>query len=263
MKLNKKDFERIAEAYEQTKTAGNFFIANNHDDIEKAEEQTAKKCAFYSCDFVGGKYRGYFVACSPWYDMAFLIFDGETGRELASDLAIYYNAGNTTAQKIEKMYKKYNGLLFDPEEVRTTKPRTYAEYRNRAEFARNIYPRRFPYVSAWYIGEPNGEQKEAAKNGFYSEQTFGFYKTKEQAEEINRTAAESYARHKEQLDNVEYITAALKYEFYNFECMYGGRYAEAAAAVGIYTDKMTETQAKAYNAAYREFWKEVNAQGDY
>lgn len=29
MKLNKKDFERIAEAYEQTKTAGNFFIANN------------------------------------------------------------------------------------------------------------------------------------------------------------------------------------------------------------------------------------------
>ena len=29
------------------------------------------------------------------------------------------------------------------------------------------------------------------------------------------------------------------------------------------TDKMTETQEKAYNAAYREFWKEVNARGDY
>lgn len=242
--------------------SGKIYSVDKYEDVKKITEDIAKKFSFYNAEFVGGKFKGYFIACAPYYDIAFLIYDGETGLQVKEDFAIHYNYKDSPEEKIKAMYQATERALFDVEEITKTPPKNYGEYRRRINFAMNIYSKRYPCVSAWFISKPSPEQLKAKESGFFSNATFNYYLTKDAAFEIDKVVVETNARHRHRLNDIEYIKEALKDEFYNYECMYGGRYEEAVSAVGIDKKDMTPEQRAALDLAYRQFWKEVNERGD-
>ena len=242
--------------------SGKIYSVEKYEDVKKITEEIAKKFSFYNAEFVGGKFKGYFIACAPFYDIAFLIYDGETGLQVKEDFAIHYTHKDSPEEKIKAMYLTAERELFDIEEIMNTPPKNYCEYRRRIAFATNIYSRRHPYVSAWFIGKPSPEQLKAKESGFFSRLTYNYYLTKDAAFEIDKVIVETITKHRQRLNDINYIKEALKSEFYNYECMYGGRFEEAAQAVGVDKKDMTVQQREAYNLAYREFWKEVNERGN-
>lgn len=269
---NTQDFEKMAADYEQAKTHGKVFPAECWDDIKNATEQEAAAKAFAKIEFCDGDYIGYFCATQPWYKFALLVFDAETHRKIYEDLQIHHTAhynketeeirDATTAESIEKIIKQAKNQLFTVAQL--AEPlKSHDEYDKKYGFVVNHYANRYARIYAGYIGSPNAEQVKAAQNWHYENATMNYYENADDARAVRHILHRLAELRREKLNCYEYLKEALKDEFYNYECMYADSYDQAAEAVGVDINEMTETQTKAYKAAYREFWQEVNARGDY
>lgn len=213
--------------------------------------------------FCGGKFIGFFVEFEPYYGISLLVYDAETKLQILQELGIHYCTKVSDEERIQAERNAAKTKLFDVNICCNTQPCNYWEYRKRFDFVVNIYPKRYKSVSGWYIGKPDAEQVEAAKKWFFCPSTMQYFKNENEAMEVHKCVCETRQRHMERLNDMEYVKQALIDEFYNYECMYGERYDEAAIAVGIDLEHLTESQNTAYKAAYREFWQQVNKRGDY
>lgn len=269
---NAQDFEKMANDYEQAKVRGQVMTANNIYDIENATEHNASTKAFAKIEFCDGDYIGYFCATQPWYEFALLIFDAETHRQIYYDLQIHHRQrfdkateqiiDNTTAEQIAETIKQAKNKIFSVRQL--AEPiKSHYEYTQKQDFAYNKYANRYARIWACYIGKPSDEQVKVAQTWYYDPYTMYYYENADDARAVRHVLQRLADRRREMLNDYEYLKTAFKDEFYNYECMYADRYDEAAAAVGVHVDQMSETQAEAYNAAYKEFWREVNARGDY
>lgn len=269
---NTQDFEKMAADYEQAKAQGKVLPAECWDDIKNATEQEAAAKAFAKIEFCDGDYIGYFCATQPWYEFGLLVFDGETHRKIYDDLQIHHTAyinretkeirDATTAESIEAIIKQAKNHLFTVAQL--AEPlKSHYEYEQKQDFIINHYANRYARIYAGYIGSPSAEQVKAAQNWYYENATMHYYENADDARAVRHMLHRLAELRRETLNSYEYLKEALKGEFYNYECMYAERYDEAAEAVGVDVNDMTETQTKAYNAAYKEFWKEVNAREDW
>lgn len=269
---NTQDFEKIASDYEQAKERGQTLPAHNWDELNNTTEQEAAAKAFAKIEFCDGDYIGYICATQPWYEFALLVFDAETHRKIYDDLQIHHTAHYdreteeirtaTTAESIETIIKQANSKLFTVAQL--AEPlKSHYEYEQKLDFAINHYANRYARIYAGYIGSPSPEQVKAAQKWHYEPHTMHFYENIDDARAVRHILQRLATRRQETINSYDYLKQAFKDEFYNYECMYAERYDEAAEAVGVDINEMTETQTKAYKAAYREFWQEVNARGDY
>lgn len=266
------NFEEMANKYEAATANGRALVVNGWDDLKATTEQNAATVAFEKIEFCDGAYIGYFCATQPWYNFALLVYDGETHRKIYDDLQIHHNAyynketeeirTATTAESIEEIVKQAESKLFTLAQL--DEPiKSHYEYTQKFDFALNHYPERYSRIYAGYIGEPSAQQVDAANKWYYENTTMHYYENIDDARAVRHILQRLARRRQETINSYEYLKEAFKDEFYNFECMYADNYAQAAKAVGVDINNMSETQTKAYKAAYREFWREVNAREDW
>lgn len=233
---------------------------NTIDSVRTLTKAQAEAMATQKVDFCNGLYKGYICDLPPYYGVSLLVYDSETERLIFDELGIHHTTKYinnafvpmTDGEKANAEIETAKGKLYDVTEITTTPPKDWHEQRNRADFVRNIYPKRYNYTSAFYIGKATPEQEKASKTGFFSWANFGYFDTKEHADDVDAVAQATSEQAKKQLNNFDYLVDAMVCEFFNFECMYSERYDEALASVGI-TDEMTETQQRAFDEAKRQF----------
>lgn len=237
----------------------------NYESVKKITKTQAEAMATQKVDFCNGLYKGYICDLPPYYGVSLLVFDSETHRLVYDNLGIhhthkYINGGfvpMTDDEKASDEIDTAKSKLFDVAEITTTPPKSWQEQRNRRDFVINIYPKRYKYTSAFYIGKPSQEQKEAEKTGFISFTNYGYFDTKEHATDVDTVTQATREQADKQLNNFDYLVNAMVCEFFNFECMYSERYDEAIASVGI-LGNMTKTQLRAYREAIRQFKQELS-----
>lgn len=231
---------------------------NTIDSVRTLTKAQAEAMATQKVDFCNGLYKGYICDLPPYYGVSLLVYDSETEHLIFDELGIHHTTKYinnafmpmTDGEKANAEIETAKGKLYDVTEITTTPPKDWHEQRNRADFVRNIYPKRYNYTSAFYIGKAT--PGKSVKNGFFSWANFGYFDTKEHADDVDTVAQATSEQAKKQLNNFDYLVDAMVCEFFNFECMYSGRYDEALASVGI-TDEMTETQQRAFDEAKRQF----------
>lgn len=241
-------------------------LAKNYDDVKVINEATAKAESVQTVTFCHGLYNGYIIDLEPWYGISLLVYDNETKKLIYDNLGIhhqtyYLGCGEwrqaTPEEQAETEIKEATASLFDINEITTTPPRDWYEQRKRADFVRNIYPKRYAYISAYYIGQPDEEQLKAKKERFISYSMFGYFKTEEQARDVDRCIRAVREQHEKRLTDVDYLAEAMLTEFYNYECMYSDRYDEALDSVGVDIDRLTAVQEQAFNVALIKFKQQL------
>lgn len=237
---------------------------NNHYELEQITQETAKENALQEVEFCSGLYNGYFVNLEPYYGISLLVYDNETHRLILDELGIHCNHHcKTELDFIEAEEAVALKKLFNSDRIRNTPPASWQEQCDRQNFALNIYPKRYKYISGFYIREPDEEQKEAAKGWYFSLCKCAYFEKAEERDEVDSLWDAAKQQHAKRFDDFEYLKNAMIYEFYNFECMYSERYDEALANIGLDLNSLSETQEKAFWTARREFWKQVDEREDW
>lgn len=233
---------------------------NNWEEVANITfEQAQENSVEASVVFCSSKFIGFYVELEPHYGMSLLVYDSATKRQVLQELGIHYTHYEDVKDKEVQAAKR---KLFDIEVCCNTLPCTYWEYRKRIDFVVNIYSKRYENISGWYIGKPTDDQKYAAEKWHFCPATCSYFSSKDAAKEIVERACAVRQKHKEKMQDMQYLQQAFIDEFYNYECMYSARYDEAVAAVGLNIDTLTETQRNAYHTALRKFYKQINERGE-
>lgn len=239
-----------------TRERNEFLTANSYKDFETLTEQQAGAKACASFTMCGDSYVAYIAATAPYYDAALLVYDFETKRQIYIDTFLMYHG--TEAERLEKMLNVAERKLFTASDILAASIKNYADYRAKCDFMLNIYPKRYKYVSAIYIGKPSEEQNNAVKSGYFCRCTLSYFEELRHVEDISKMWSELESKHNKQLaQDMDYLKSACIHEFYNFECIYGGRYNEAIAHAGIELKTATEEQRAVIKQAICEYDREA------
>ena len=198
------------------------------------------------------------------HDVYFIDFDGNfgysylvylNGHQLiyAGDYELHHRHMNRT--ELCKWYNDtLNAILFTPEEI--AEPLTkYSDYQNRERYIRNLLPCAEDHVGIFFIKHNDEEEKmfeQAKENLYYSRIAFAYFKDKSFVDKLEELLGTLEAVKQDTFENYDYWKNAFRYEYSNYECIYGGRYDEAIVAASG-SEELTDTQKQAAIDAKREY----------
>ncbi len=211
---------------------------------EMAEEQTEIK-----------GHNVYFVQLGGHFGYSVLVYYNGHSIHYVNDYELHYS-GKTKEELHDWYIKKLNSKLYTEEEL-AAPLESYADYENRKYFLQNYYPMRYNYVS--HFGNFNSEQytelyKAVTADMYDSRIAFCWFESPEIPQRIAELDAAIETARAGVRENYDYWYKAFYHEFFNFECMIGGRYDEAAGVV-LRGAKPNDTIERAYRAAKRDFLK--------
>lgn len=196
----------------------------------------------------------YFIDFGNGFGYSVVVFFNSHQIRYAGDYELHHS-GKTHAELKEIYVKQLTEKLYTDEEL-STPIKSYADLKNREYYLVNYYGDRENHVSRFHIFNYEGMEEwyRAETKGLYvSAITHAYYKSEEFCKKINNLA-EGIEKAKEELaNNFEFWKKAFYHEFFNYECMYGGRFAEAAYSTGC--GEMNDTMKEAFKSAKRDFNK--------
>ena len=226
-------------------------------DIENITENKAREMALEH--MIIKEHDIYFVDFSDAFGYSCIVFWNGRLIRYAGDYELHHH--NKTHEELKDWYVKcLNNKLYTEKEL--SEPLAdYDDYRRRTYFLHNYYGDREECISSFEIlhnDKERAEYEERIKSLVFNPVCFGYYKSEEFVKRCGELK-EAIEKAKEDMDSdFNYWYKAFKYEFSNFECIYGGRYDEAAGAV-LNGMKWNDVRKKAYakaKADYEQYYYE-------
>lgn len=223
----------------------------NISEIEAIPEYQAAEMAEETAEIKG--HNVYFVQLGKYFGYSALVYYNGHDIHYVNDYELHHK----TMEKSELhdwYVKSLNSKLYTEEEL-AAPLESYGDYERRKYFLRNYYPMRYNYVS--HFGNFNSEQytelyKAVTADMYDSRIAFCWFESPEIPERIAELDAAIEAARAGVAENFDYWYKGFYHEFFNYECMIGGRYDEAAAAV-LNGAKPNETIQAAYKKAKKDF----------
>lgn len=253
------------------------------EDIENITEEQAKEMCGRQHMTIKG-HECYFVDFGGYFGFSVLVFCEGRHIHYANDYALHhkytkYNEDGTT-ERVEPNYgellKAYiegrKNKLFTDEELKTVKD--YDDYRAKSEYLHNYYPMRREHLSMFFIGsdEEREKRRKQAEKMIFSPVAFGYFDEKDEgfAEHLHELY-EGLEEAKNNAESYDYWKSAFKYEMFNHEyginwqgdcdilTHFGFKAFREPDAEGF--KRMNEIEARAYDDARREYYKETEEWG--
>ena len=198
----------------------------------------------------------FFIDFGGYFGYSAVVFYDDHIIRYAGDYELHHKHEGKSHEELKKDYiKKYLRILYTDEEL-AAPLESYDDYKRRHYYLNNYYGDRENHVSCFHIFNNAGVEeayRAATENLYMSHVCFSWYESKgfvERAAELYQAVEKAKA----DIDsNFDYWESAFYYEFGNYECCYGGRYAEAAQATGV--GEMNDVQKAAYKAAKERYAK--------
>jgi hypothetical protein len=220
-------------------------------DIENITEDKALEMASEHTIIKG--HDIYFIDFSDAFGYSCIVFwEGRLIR-YAGDYELHHH-GKTHAELKEWYIKCLKDKLYTEKEL--AEPlKDYGDYQRRQYYLHNYYGDHEPHESQFQIFHSDAERQafaEKVKDLFYNPVCFGYYESEDFCKHCIELEKQ-IEKAKENMDSdFDYWYKGFRYEFGNFECIYGGRYDEAAAAV-LNGMKWNEIRKKAYHKAKADY----------
>ena len=195
----------------------------------------------------------YFLTLGEYFGYSYLVYLNGHQLIYAGDYELHHRDKNKT-----ELHEYYIGCLneklFTAEEIAEPLEK-YSDYQLRERYIRNILPTAEDCVSIFEIFDSEEKRtihKQATEGLYYSNVAFAYFKDKFFVDKLEELLGVLEKVKQETLDNYDYWKNAFRYEYSNYECIYGGRYDEAIAAASG-GGKLTDTQRRAAIDAKREY----------
>lgn len=220
-------------------------------EIEQIPEFQAAEMAAETAEIKG--HNVYFVHLGKYFGYSVLVYFNGHYIHYVNDYELHHKT--MERQELHDWYvKTLTGKLYTDEELAAPLD-SYADYENRKHYLQNYYGMRYDYVSCF--GNFNSQEytelyRTVTENLYRSDITFSWYTEKEIPERIAELDAAIEAARAGVAENFDYWYKGFYHEFFNYECMIGGRYSEAAAAV-LNGAEPNETIQAAYKKAKKDF----------
>lgn len=195
----------------------------------------------------------YFIDFGGYFKFSYLVFLNGHHIRYAGDYELHHN--DMTKEKLYDYYRKSIKKKLYTERELGHKLKNYHDYKARMYYLQNYYCDLENHISrfgSFNDPEYTAAWEKATKNLHYSEVCFGYYENKEFVEKCSSLYAAVEAAREKANNDFDYWRKAFRYEFSNYECIYGGRYLEAAYAA-TNGEKFNEVQKRAYKAAMKEY----------
>jgi len=195
----------------------------------------------------------YFIDFKGYFGYSYVVFLRGHHIRYAGDYELHHKG--KTREELDKWYKRcLNGKLYTERQL-GNKLRNYGDYQNRMHYLHNYYGDLENHVSIFGDGsnaEYVAEYKRVTENLVYNPVTFAYYENADFVEKCIKLEKAIEAAKDAMNDDFEYWKKAFRYEFGNYECIYGGRYSEAAYAA-TNGKSLNDIQKKAFKEAKREY----------
>lgn len=195
----------------------------------------------------------YFIDFKGYFGYSYVVFLNGHLLRYAGDYELHHR--EMSREKLEKWYKRcLNNKLYTERQL-GNKLKNYGDYQNRMYYLHNYYGDLENHISScgnFNSGEFTAKWHEATENLVYNSVTFGYYESTDFVAKCHELEKAIEAAKDAMNDDFEYWKKAFRYEFGNYECIYGGRYSEAAYAA-TNGKSLNDIQKKAFKEAKREY----------
>lgn len=195
----------------------------------------------------------YFINFDGHFKYSCVVFYNGHLIRYAGDYELHHN-GKTHEELYNYYIKSLNEKLYTDDEL-SAPLKNYNDYTRRCYYMSNYYGDREDNIS-YYHTFHNEDEEEARKavieNLYFSDVCLAYYANADFVEKVSELQNKIEEAKKATENDFEYWKNAFYYEFFNFECIIGGRYAEAAYTA-TNGEKLNDVQKKAYTKAKREY----------
>jgi hypothetical protein len=229
-------------------------------DIESISEQLAK--IMMLDHMVINDHDVYFINFAGYFGFSCIVFYNGHLIRYAGDYQLHHSniAGR---EELKKIYIKNLQNKLYTEEGLTAPLKDYNDYSRREYYIRNYYGDRVDHISQFEIIHDDFERMlydQETKDLVSNPVCLAYYADAEFVENCVKLY-DAIQKTKDNIaDNYDYWYDAFKHEFYNYECIYGERYNEAAAAA-LNGSTPTDTIKAAYKNAKCDYFAECMENG--
>lgn len=197
----------------------------------------------------------YFIDFGGYFKFGYVVFCRGHHMRHASDFELHHKSDSR--DQLYKYYKQQLNKKLYTEKGLAAKLKNYHDYKARKNYLLNYYSDMENHISCFGIfSDPEFKARYEAetKDLQFNRYTFSYCRSLDfiykcaDLDEALKNALEA-TRH-----DFDYWKEAFRYEFSNYECIYGGRYSEAASDA-TNGNALNEVQKRAYKEAKREYEK--------
>lgn len=195
----------------------------------------------------------YFIDFGGYFKFSYLVFRRGHHMRHASDFELHHP--RKTRDQLYKFYRTCLKKKLFTEKGLAAKLKSYGDYTARKNYLTNYYCDMENHISCFgNFSDPEFEKQYEAetKDLYLNRITFGYCRNPEFVEKCVDLYNAVEAAKDAMNNDFEYWKKAFRYEFSNFECIYGGRYIEAASAA-TNGKPLNDVQKRAYKEAKREY----------
>lgn len=247
-------------------------------EIENLTEEQAKEMALETMNIKD--HNVYFVNCGSGFDYSVLVFKNNHHIYYANDYKLHHSKDSSDGELREIYIKSLNHKLYTEQEL--TEPiKDYDDYEAKRHYLANYYPMQVDHISYFFIGSDEEREQMRKKVAKMIDNKIGlcynYQKDKDFVDKMYYLFNELCKREEERNTDFDYLKSAFIKEMYNHEYAINSyqRNYDTLSAFGnvkwhgenddpedYFKDlNFTETQKKAYYAARKQYYKEVEEKG--
>ena len=236
------------------KEAAKYIAETETWDIEKIEnlpEQVAKLKAERH-EIIKG-HDVYFIDFEGYFGYSYVVYLRGHQLRYAGDYELHHS--DKSREQLNKLYKRNLNAKLYTERGLGNKLKSYNDYRARNYYLHNYYCDLENHVSIY--GNFNDSEvvaayKDLTKGLTYNPVAFAYYSNEAFVGKCQELELAIESAKNALNEDCEYWKKAFRYEFANYECIYGGRYAEAAYAA-TNGKSLNDIQKRAFKEAKSEY----------
>lgn len=180
----------------------------------------------------------FFINFKGHFGYSYVVFYNDHLIRYAGDYELHHNG--KTREELHEMYiKALNDKLFTDEELESPL-KNYNDYQRRCYYLNNYYGDRENHVSYFHIFNNKGVEeayRKAIKDLYNNSVCCGYYKSADFVKKCKELSQKIENALKAMENNFDYWKNAFYHEFFNYECIIGGRYSEAAGLLWVQCHK--------------------------
>lgn len=225
----------------------------NIDSIENITEQEAQLMAERH-EVIKG-HNIYFIDFKGAFGYSYVTFKNGHHLRYAADYQLHHS--HRSRDQLYKYYKQQLNKKLYTEKGLAAKLKNYHDYKARKNYLLNYYCDMENHISPYgNFNDPEfkAQHEAATKDLYFNYAIWGYYSSPEFVDKCEALDNAIEAAREAMSNDFDYWKKAFRYEFSNYECIYGGRYSEAASNA-TNGNALNEVQKRAYKEAKREYEK--------
>lgn len=200
-----------------------------------------------STEFDHARHQCYVIELKDCYVL--LVYGN--GRLMHYEYSYFYPFSEAESlDELTDLYKKWcNDKLFRLADC--TNASNYSDYRNKCDYLRDIYPKKWDSVSIFQIGSEKAEHKEEYK--YLSHVCFHWFREEEVVDWLQCTKDKlEKSWHNKLMKDKDLFRQALKYELWDYEVCISYDYSDAIKSLGFTEDNLTDWQQAILQEEFRK-----------